>query len=53
MRLILLVLKIKYLILAKKLDNNTKISETENKTTDHDHDKSITIQEFNRFTSES
>ena len=31
---------------------NTKISETENKiTTDHDHDKYITTQEFNKLTS--
>ena len=34
-------------IQAKKTDYNTKISETENKiTTDHDHDKYITTQEF-------
>ena len=39
--------------LIKKTEYNTKISETENKiTTDHDHDKYITTQEFNKFTSE-
>ena len=40
--------------LVKKTDYNTKISEIENKiTTDHDHDKYITTQEFNKFTSEN
>ena len=39
--------------LVKKADCNTKISENENKTiTDHDHDKYITTQEFNKLTSE-
>ena len=38
----------------KKADYNTKISEIENKIiTDHDHDKYITIQEFNTLTSEN
>ena len=33
--------------LVKKSDYNTRISETENKiTTDHDHDKYITTQDF-------
>ena len=33
--------------LVKKTDNNTKISEIENKiTTDHDHDKYIATEEF-------
>ena len=37
--------------LVKKTDYNTKISEIENKiTTDHDHDKYITTQEFNKLT---
>ena len=37
----------------KKTDYNTKISEIENKiATDHDHDKYITTQEFNKLTSE-
>ena len=37
--------------LVKKTVYNTKISETENKiTTDHDHDKYITTQEFNKLT---
>ena len=40
--------------LVKKTDYNTKISEIENKiTTDHDHDKYITTQEFNKLTAES
>ena len=30
-------------LVKKKTDYNTKISEIENKTTDHDHDKHITI----------
>ena len=34
-------MKIKYLVL------NTKISELENKLTEHNHDKYITIPEFN------
>ena len=39
--------------LVKKTDYNTKISEIENKiTTDHDHDKYITTQEFNKLTLE-
>ena len=37
-----------------KTDYNTKISEIENKiVTDHDHDKHITTQEFNKLTSEN
>ena len=40
--------------LVKKTDYNTKISEIENKiTTNHDHDKYITAQEFNKSTSEN
>ena len=51
--LLLLLLKIKHLEhLVKTIDFNTKISEIENKiTADHDHDKFITTQEFNRLTS--
>ena len=33
--------------LIKKTDYNTKITEIENKLTDHNHDKYITIPEFN------
>ena len=33
--------------LVKKTDYNTKITETENKLNDHNHDKYITIPEFN------
>ena len=55
--LLLLLFKIKYLILviqSKKTDYNTKISEIQNNiTTGHDHDKSITTQEFNKLTSEN
>ena len=37
--------------LVLKTDYNTNISEIENKiTTDHDHDKYITIQEFTKLT---
>ena len=36
--------------LVKKTDYNTKISAIENRiTTDHDHDKYITTQEFNKI----
>ena len=39
---------------VKKTDYNTKISETENKiATDHDHDKYIIAQGFNKLTSEN
>ena len=38
----------------KKTNYNTKISEIENKiATNHDHDKYITTQEFNKLTSEN
>ena len=41
-------------ILSNKSDYNTKVSEIKNKiTTDHDHDKYITTQEFNKLTSEN
>ena len=36
--------------LVKKTDYNTKISEIENKFSDHDHDKYITTSEFNKLT---
>ena len=39
--------------LVKKTDYNTKISEIEKKTTDHDHDKYIITSEFNRLTAEN
>ena len=39
--------------LVKRTDYNTKISETEKKTTDHDHDKYITTPEFNKLTAGS
>ena len=41
-------------IWSKKTDYNTKISEIENKiSTDHDHDKHIIAQEFNKLTAEN
>ena len=41
-------------ILSKKTDYNTKVSEIESKiTSDHDHDKHITTQEFNKLTSQN
>ena len=40
--------------IAKKADHNTKVSESENKiSTNHDHDKYITTEEFNNLTSEN
>ena len=40
--------------LVKKADYNTKISKIENKLdTDHNHDKYINTQDFNKLTSES
>ena len=39
--------------LVKKTDYNTKISEIENKVSDHDHDKYITTSEFNKLTAEN
>ena len=34
-------------VLLRKTDYNTKITEIENKLNNHDHDKYITITEFN------
>ena len=40
--------------LVEKTDYNTRIIDIENKiTTDYDHDKSVTTQEFNQLTSEN
>ena len=36
----------------QKTDCNTKISEIENKLTDHNYDRYITTPEFNKFTTE-
>ena len=53
--LLLLLLKTKYLTLviqSKKTDYATEVSEIENKiTTNHDHDKYFTTQEYNKITS--
>ena len=38
--------------LVKKTDYNTKINEIKKKIIDHDHDKYITIPEFNKLTAE-
>ena len=35
--------------LVKKTDYNTKVTEIENKLTDHNHDKYIDHSEFNKF----
>ena len=37
------------LILVKKTDSNTKITDIEKKLTDHNHDKYITSPEFNNL----
>ena len=39
--------------MVKKTDYNTKISEIEKKTTDHNHGKYITTPEFNKLTGEN
>ena len=39
--------------LVKKTDYNTKINEIKNKITDHNHDKYITTQEFNKLTADN
>ena len=38
--------------LVKKTDYNTKVTEIENKLTDHNHDKYITTPEFNKLTAD-
>ena len=47
--------KIKYLVLViqlKKTDYNTKVTEIENKLSNHNHDKYITTTEFNKLTAD-
>ena len=39
--------------MVRKTNYDTKTSEIEKKSTDRDHAKNITIQEFNKLTSES
>ena len=39
--------------MVEKRDYNTKISETEKKDIDHNHDKYITTPEFNKLTTEN
>ena len=39
--------------LVKKTDYNTKITETEKKLTDHNHDKYITTTEFNKLATDA
>ena len=39
--------------LVRKTDYNTKITEIENKLTDHNHDDFITTAEFNKLTAEN
>ena len=51
----LLMLKIKYLVLViepKKLTITQKLIKLKESTTDHDHDKYFSTQEFNNLTSE-
>ena len=38
--------------LVKKTDYNTKVTEIENKLTNHNHDKYIDTQEFNKLTAD-
>ena len=39
--------------LVKKADYDTKVTEIENKLTDHKHDEDITAPEFNKLTAEN
>ena len=39
--------------LVKKIDYNTKVTETKKKLTDHKHDEYITTPEFNKLTTEN
>ena len=39
--------------MVKKTDYDTKVSEIENKTTDHNHNRYITTSEFNKPTTEN
>ena len=41
------------LVIQSKNNYNTKINEIKKKITDHDHDKYITTQEFNKVTSKN
>ena len=52
-KLIILILLIIVIQLKKTTDYSTKINEIEKKITDHDHDKYITTQEFNKLTSDN
>ena len=52
-KLIILILLIIVIQLKKKTDYSTKINEIEKKITDHDHDKYITTQEFNKLTADN
>ena len=48
-----LLLKIRFVVLViqlKKIDFNTKLTKIKKKITNHNHDKFITITEFNRLT---
>ena len=52
-KLIILILLIIVIQLRKTTDYSTKINEIEKKITDHDHDKYITTQEFNKLTADN
>ena len=47
------VLNTKVSSLVKKTDYDTKIVEIKKKITDHDHNKYITTQEFNKLIAEN
>ena len=40
-------------VLLKKSDYNTKVTDIENKLTDHNHDKYIATSEFNKLTADA
>ena len=49
-KLIIILILLVPVIQFKKFDYNTKIDEIEKKIIDHDHEKYITTQEFNKLT---
>ena len=48
-----MILKLKIVIQSKITDYNRKITEIRKKITDHNRDKYITTQEFNKLTSQN
>ena len=51
-KLIILILLV-LVTQLKKSDYNTKVNEIQKKITDHDHDKYITTQKLNNFTTDN